>query len=95
MEEEYMLPTIATEFYNHDLPDAKYKRGDEIVFVHNGGQHVGHIVAVNDTGEGIEYFVQEYPWALWESEVLYKNVCVSCGQRMSEYPCAHCGSPQR
>lgn len=58
------------KFSNKDIDNAKYKIGDFVDYKHPECCGSGEVLAVSDTGDGIEYAVGGMPFLLWESEIL-------------------------
>lgn len=63
------------KLYNRDIPSAKYKLGQRVRYKQETPGVVailgcGTILAINDTGDGIEYAVDKLDCLLWESEIL-------------------------
>lgn len=58
---------------NKDIPQAKYKIGEKVKYTHPLLDGEGVILAVSDTGDGIEYAVDnQQDFLLWESEITGK-----------------------
>jgi hypothetical protein len=65
-----MLTEIIEEFvrlHSGNIEGAKYSINQSVNVprLHCGGR----ILAINDTGDGIEYVVEGVPFLLWESEI--------------------------
>lgn len=54
-----------------DVSTAKYRLGQRVKYIHpHAPNGEGEVLAVNDTGEGVEYLVSGLGCLLWESEIL-------------------------
>lgn len=59
----------AETLWNKDIPDAKYKIGEVVFFKHRLMCGYEKIIGVNNTGDGIEYCLENVPVLLWEEEL--------------------------
>ena len=53
-----------------NIRKAKYKIGDMVCYSHDLGQGNGRITGISDTGDGVEYSVDDFFVLLWEDELV-------------------------
>jgi len=56
--------------HNKNIDKALYRIGDHVEYKHPDFGGEGKILAVSDTGDGIEYAITDAPFLLWESEII-------------------------
>lgn len=64
-----MLKHLAKEIWSNIVPDAKYKMGEIVFFKHHLACGYEKIIGINNTGDGIEYCLDNLPFLLWEEEL--------------------------
>lgn len=52
-----------------DFP-SKYSVGQVVRFFHRNGEHQGIIIGKNSIDDTVEYAVENYPYLIWEDEIL-------------------------
>ena len=67
MNADIMYDFVVT--HKKDLPQAKFKIGESVNYEHEYQNGHGEILAVADTGDGIEYAIDGMRYLLWESEI--------------------------
>ena len=69
---EIMVETfkvIVKDLWDNNVPEAKYKIGEVVFFKHNLLCGYGKIIGINNTGDGIEYCLEDIPFLLWEEQI--------------------------
>ena len=83
-----------------NIPEAKFKMGEQVIAFHNGKRFKSFIIMVNDAGDDagkqhFEYWLKGYRYALWEEEVEHVvKTCKYCGteQPVENSHCISCGA---